>query len=305
MSKKSGARALRIWALIIFIVFFLIIGAVSAFGLKVYSDRQKDMLPELFGYNVASVGDSAMEPQISKGSAVIYAPTTESSFFYVDDILMLHEQDGHYPVKRLVAAEYTDGAFVYSLKGDADTEALSLGAADIFGKVSYSVPFLGYVIDLVSDFDGLVMLIAIPFAALLLIELILLIIAAAISKKHKANILTLPLLPDDNDENFVDVTAQYMNETPKPQSFLTEKEPEKFSSLDFNPLSGKEKEKEADPDEVESVTINTKDTFKSAPTMDKTLTMSVNGAEMAQMLLKKGQNFKIKVGEFTVNIDVE
>ncbi len=303
MSKKSKARALRIWALIIFIVFFLIIGAVSAFGLKVYSDRQKDMLPELFGYNVASVGDSSMEPQISKGSAVFYAPTGETSFFYVDDILMLHEQDGHYPVKRLVSAEYTDGAFAYSLKGDADTETLLLGTTDIFGKVSFAVPFAGYVIDFANDFDGLVMLIAIPFAALLFLELILLIIAALVSKKEKSRVLSLPVLPDDNDENFVDVTAQYMAETPKPQSFLTEKEPEKFSNLDFNPLAGKERNE--DTEEVESVTINTKDSFKPVLTTDKTLTMSVNGAEMAQMLLKKGQTFKIKVGEYTVNIEVE
>ncbi len=301
MAKKSGARALRIWALIIFIVFFIVIGAVSAFGFKVYSDCEKDTLPELFGYNVASVGDSAMEPQISKGSAVFYTPTKETTFFYVDDILMLHMQDGYYPVKRLVAADYVDGAFAYSLKGDADTEALTLTASDIFGEVSFSVPFAGYVIDLVCDFDGLVMLIAIPFSALLLIELILLIIAAVISKKQKAKVLSLPLLPDDNDENFVDVTAQFMNETPKPQSFLTEKEPEKFSNLDFNPLAGKEK----DTEEVESVTINTKDSFKPTQTFEKTLTMSVNGAEMAEMLLKKGQNFKIKVGEFTVNIEVE
>ncbi len=303
MSKKSGARALRIWALVIFIVFFIIIGAVSAFGLKVYSDRQKDMLPELFGYNVASVGDTAMEPQIAKGSAVFYTPTTESSFFYVDDILMLHEQDGYYPVKRLVSAEYVDGAFAYSLKGDADTEALTLSTTDIFGEVSFSVPYAGYVVDLVSDFDGIVMLIAIPFAVLLLVELILLIIAAVISKKRKARVLSLPILPDDTDENFVDVTAKYVSETPKPQSFLTEKEPEKFSNLDFNPLAGKEKVE--DTEEVESVTINTKDSFESVATTDKTLTMSVNGAEMAEMLLKKGQTFKIKVGEFTVNIDVE
>ena len=198
------------------------------------------------------------------------------------------------------------------------------------GKVTYNLPYMGNLLDLVRTSQGLVYLILIPCGIFLILEVILLAAAIIAGKKEKKLALALTPLPDDKDEHFVDVTAQYMGRSGvKLQSFLAEeKEPgpfqkqaeeeEKFAKLDYNPLKNRppmavrslQQEKEQAEaqaakakNSVERVTINTREAMAPAVRRDVEdggkLTMLVDGSEAAELPLAPGQNVKLKAGGYT------
>ena len=156
------------------------------------------------------------------------------------------------------------------------------------------------------------------------------------SRNGKKLALSLAPLPDDKDEHFVDVTAQYMGRSGvKLQNFLAQKQElgpfakqaedeEKFAKLDYNPLKDRppmtvrslqqEKQEAAKAqaakkqEPVERVTINTRDAVVPASKQNtgdaKRLTMLVDGSEAAELPLTPGQNFKLKAGDYTVEISI-
>lgn len=337
MSHKSASRRLKTFGLLVFLFFFLITAVLAAFSWKVWQDRAKGEIPGFFGYKVASVEDSAMEPQMTKGSGVFFKPSGKDEIYAVQDVLVLQtEKNAPLSVKRVieVASEGSD-ELLYCLKGDAEKTSVWALPEDVMGKVTYNLPYMGNLLDLVRTSQGLVYLILIPCGIFLILEIILLTAAIIAGKKEKKLALTLAPLPDDKDEHFVDVTAQYMGRSGiKLQSFLSEKkepgpfqkqaeEEEKFAKLDYNPLKNRppmavrslQQEKEQAEaqaakakDSVERVTINTREAVvpvvKQGAEDSGKLTMLVDGSEAAELPLVPGQNVKLKAGGYTVEISV-
>lgn len=338
MSHKSASRRLKTLGLIVFLFFFLITAALAAFSWKVWQDRAKGEIPGFFGYKVASVENSAMEPQMTKGSGVFFKPSGKDDIYAVQDVLVLQtEENGPLSVKRVieVASEGSD-ELLYCLKGDAEKASVWALPEEVVGKVTYNLPYMGNLLDLIRTSQGLVYLILIPCGIFLILEIILLTAAIIAGKKEKKLALALAPLPDDKDEHFVDVTAQYIGRSGvKLQNFLAEKkesgpfqkqaeEEEKFAKLDYNPLKNRpplavrslqQEKQEAskaqaaqEKDSVERVTINTRDAV--APTVKQDaedggrLTMLVDGSEAAELPLAPGQNVKIKAGGYTVEISI-
>ena len=77
MSRKSASRRLKTFGLIVFLFFFIVTAVLAAFSWKVWQDRAKGEIPGFFGYKVAAVEDSSMEPQMTKGSGVFFKPFHE------------------------------------------------------------------------------------------------------------------------------------------------------------------------------------------------------------------------------------
>lgn len=340
MSRKSASRRLKAFGLIVFLFFFIVTAVLAAFSWKVWQDRAKGEIPGFFGYKVAAVEDSSMEPQMTKGSGVFFKPFYEGDqeIFAVQDVLVLKlEENGPLSVKRVieVASEGSD-ELLYCLKGDAEKNSVWVLPEDVVGKVTYNLPYMGNLLNLIRTSQGLIYLILIPCGIFLVLEIILLTAAVIAGKKEKKLALSLAPLPDDKDEHFVDVTAQYMGRSGvKLQNFLAQKqEPgpfakqaadeEKFAKLDYNPLKDRppmtvrslqqEKQEAAkaqaakNQESVERVTINTRDAVAPAAKQNtgdaKRLTMLVDGSEAAELPLTPGQNFKLKAGDYTVEISI-
>lgn len=337
MSRKSASRRLKTFGLIVFLFFFVITAVLALFSWKVWQDRAKGEIPGLFGYKVAAVDDSSMEPQMAKGSGVFFIPSDPDNreIYRVQDVLVIQtEENGPLYVKRVIetASEGSDELF-YCLKGDAEKRSVWAMPEEVVGKVTYNLPYMGNLLNLVRTSEGLIYLILIPCGIFLILEIILLTAAVIAGKKEKKLSLAAASLPDDKDEHFVDVTAQYMGRSgAKLQGFLAEKkepgpfakqaeEKEKFAQLDYNPLKDRppmavrslqqEKQEAAKTQtaksqgSVERVTINTRNVVASAG--NKTagrLTLLVDGSEAAELPLTPGQNFKLKAGAHTVEISI-
>lgn len=334
MSQKPASRRLKTFGLIVFLFFFVVTAALAAFSWKVWRDRAEGEIPEFFGYKVAAVEDSSMEPQMARGSGVFFKPVDpdDREIYGVQDVLLLQtEVNDSLSVKRVieVASEGND-ELMYCLKGDAEKTSVWAFPEQVVGKVTYNLPYMGNLLQLVETSQGLVYLILIPCGIFLVLEIILLTAAVIAGRKEKKLAAALAPLPDDKDEHFVDVTAQYMGHSgTKLQNFLAQRrEPgpfaqqadseEKFAKLDYNPLKDRpltvrslqqEKQEAAKVQQpLERVTINTKDAV--APSAKQNtgtpgkLTMLVDGAQAAELPLVPGQSVKLKAGDCTVEIAV-
>ena len=122
--------------------------------------------PSVFGYESFIVYSGSMEPALGVGDLAVVAPTKPDQL-HVGDILTYRpvEQPSLLVTHRLVDIGLDDiGQFTFHTKGDAnnviDRVAVSPGA--VVGRVAYSIPKLGYLVDFAKRPEGRVLLIVIP-----------------------------------------------------------------------------------------------------------------------------------------------
>jgi len=128
------------------------------------------------------VQSGSMEPAIHTGSLVILRP--EESYEVGDIVTFGRDDKDHVPVThRIVEKETGDGAVTYTTKGDAneDPDPNTLRKNEVIGKVLFSLPYVGYLLDFAKTPIGFGLLIGIP--ALFVIYDEVLKIVAEVRKK--------------------------------------------------------------------------------------------------------------------------
>lgn len=104
-----------------------------------------------------------MEPAVKVGSIVIIKPVSQ---YKVGDVVTFGgKKDGEIPTThRIVSERVSDGEVVYSTKGDAneDNDPSEIRESEVIGKVLFSVPYVGYIINFARKPIGIVLIILIP-----------------------------------------------------------------------------------------------------------------------------------------------
>lgn len=109
------------------------------------------------------VQSGSMEPTIKTGSLVIIKP--ESSFKEGDIITFGKDTKTEVPTThRIIATKVESGVVIYTTKGDAneDKDTRKVKQNEIIGKVIFSVPYLGYIIDFAKQPFGFALLVGLP-----------------------------------------------------------------------------------------------------------------------------------------------
>lgn len=128
--------------------------------------------PALVGYESFVVYSGSMAPAINVGDLAVVAPTKPEQLRPGDVITYRTPQNPNLVVThRLVDVTREDqGRFSFQTKGDAnpvlDTVAVDAGA--VLGRVAYTIPKLGYLVDFSKRAEGKVLLIGIPGLLLVL-----------------------------------------------------------------------------------------------------------------------------------------
>jgi len=127
---------------------------------------QTSLIP---GYQARIVQSGSMEPAISTGALVVMH---EQDRYEVDDIITFTTSGSDIPTThRIMEDGLQQGELVYYTKGDAnndgDPEPVTLG--QILGRVLFSIPYLGYLLDFARQPLGFALLIGIP-ALLIAVE---------------------------------------------------------------------------------------------------------------------------------------
>ena len=147
------------------IFFFLLIGIVVLF--------LAPTLPFKSSVEIKIVKSGSMEPAVKTGSIVIIKST---GVYNIGDIITFGEDTPtNYPTThRIVATKDINGETFYQVKGDANEEAdpTLINKRDVIGKVIFTIPNAGYILDFARQPIGFILLIAFPAALVILNELV-------------------------------------------------------------------------------------------------------------------------------------
>lgn len=109
------------------------------------------------------VSSGSMEPAIKVGSIVIIKP--QSEYGVGDTITFGGRRKNEIPTThRIVASRVSNGEILFATKGDANesVDPAEIKESDVVGKVLFSIPFIGYIIDFARKPFGIVLIIVIP-----------------------------------------------------------------------------------------------------------------------------------------------
>lgn len=122
--------------------------------------------------SVKIVQSGSMEPEIKTGSIVIIR---KSENYQVGDVITFGSTsaDRIPTTHRIISDRVASGVVLYTTQGDANNTAdqREVREAEVIGKVLFSVPFVGYILDMARRPIGFILLIAIPAGFVLFEEL--------------------------------------------------------------------------------------------------------------------------------------
>jgi signal peptidase I len=121
-------------------------------------------------YDSFIVSSGSMEPEIRTGS-VIYTVETEASQIKINDTITFRTGNGFTTHK--VIDLRSDEEVSFKTKGVANEEPDPgwVSEEQVVGKVVFTVPFIGYILDWAGTFYGMIFLVVIPAGIILAYEL--------------------------------------------------------------------------------------------------------------------------------------
>ena len=141
--------------------YYAFVGAVIALGLLLVAS----LVPIPGNIEVKIVQSGSMEPTIRTGALTVVKPLVK---YAVGDVIMFgKDTKTEVPTThRIVADEVRSGVFYYTTKGDAneDPDPQPVRHSEVIGKVLFSIPYLGYLLDFAKKPFGFALLIGVPAA---------------------------------------------------------------------------------------------------------------------------------------------
>ena len=270
MKKHSALARVRGIA-----VFVIVMALLAAFCGWLWYNPETGRPTGLFGYEWMSMSSREMEPEIPQGSLLLLKEVPPEEL-EPGEMIVSGRENGRGGSVRRVPAEGVD----------AEGE-------DTFRQVTYVIPAAGMVWDFLLTPKGVLLVLGIPCALFLLLELAGWFLFTRRGRKEDVPPSGLPSDEEDARENFVDVTKWFTGPGSRRryQEMEPEDGPDKFADLEFNPLM----EKRASS-QLETVEIpDGKTGF---------LKLLVDGREAASLPLEGPKNTRIKSAGWRIDITI-
>lgn len=150
------------------VIYYVLIAGIVAVALMLVIS----IFPITGNYQIKIVLSGSMEPAIKVGSVAIIKPVSN---YKIGDIITFGKDDKENvpTTHRIAETHVVAGEMFFVTKGDANnnTDSSEIRERDIVGKVLFSIPFLGYMIDFAKKPIGFFLLIGIPAIAIVADEL--------------------------------------------------------------------------------------------------------------------------------------
>jgi len=187
LPMAAGKRVAKV-AGKIFSALMLMLMAVLVFFLL--QSRLAGGVPSVAGYQLYIVLSGSMSPAFETGSIVLVRPLPPSAVQVGDIITYRDAEDSDKIVThRVMAVNQTAESLSFTTRGDANDaiDPLPLLPANLIGRVSYTIPYLGLLLSLIKTDLGLLLMIIIPGLLLIASELrSLMVCTVAIEKEKRA-----------------------------------------------------------------------------------------------------------------------
>lgn len=166
--KKIGGIFVDVLIVIVFVVSVLVIIA------NVTTDKENGEQPNVFGYVINTVQSDSMSGTFEKGDLVIgKIPDENTEIIVGESIIMFEQQEGNIRFNnthRVVDSNKIGSVTFYQTQGDnrercpePDREWKSFG--DIKAVYSFSIPYMGSVLDFIKSPLGFVLILVVPMLA--------------------------------------------------------------------------------------------------------------------------------------------
>lgn len=156
------------------IILTLVVIIALIIGFFILQNKLSNDVPNILGHKLYIVLSGSMEKAIRTGSLVAVQKTEANALASGDVITFNHIDSGKIVTHRIVKIEIKDGISNFTTKGDAndmnDTEIVK--SENIIGKVKFSIPFVGSVLQFANTKNGILLFLIIPGILIFLIEVI-------------------------------------------------------------------------------------------------------------------------------------
>jgi signal peptidase len=129
------------------------------------------LFPITGNYKIKIVLSGSMEPAIHTGSIIVIKPEAP---YKIDDVITFgKDTKKDVPTThRIAEMRVEEGKYIYRTKGDANkTEDMSeVPENTVIGKVLFSIPFFGFILDFAKKPMGFLLLVVVPSFAIILDE---------------------------------------------------------------------------------------------------------------------------------------
>ncbi|MBS4031503.1 MAG: signal peptidase I [Clostridiales bacterium] len=191
-TEKISPKPTMLWSLACMlgnVVFIAILLFMSAMVFSLVKGRITGTPPSIAGYQMYIVLSGSMGPTFEAGSVVFVRPLDPIQL-EAGDIITYRGNDGSETLTtHRVMEVVSDGTLSFVTKGDANdvVDGSTVPAANIVGRVHYSVPYLGHLMAFTQTKKGLVLLVIAPGLLIILFELKnLFSLATAMEEEKKA-----------------------------------------------------------------------------------------------------------------------
>lgn len=153
------------------VVFVLVLIAMAGMVFALVQSKLTGNPPAVAGYQIYIVKGGSMSPTFEAGSLAFLKPVEAESIverdiitYWTGDTLCTH---------RVVGVNRENGQLSFTTRGDANdvNDGTPVVPGSIVGKVSYTVPYAGFLMDFAQTKKGLITLVMIPGALIIGFEL--------------------------------------------------------------------------------------------------------------------------------------
>lgn len=149
-------------------IYYVFLGAIAVIAVLLVVS----VLPITGNYKVLTVLSGSMEPAIKTGSVVVVKPSQD---YKIGDIITFGEMSKtKTPTShRIHDIKVVDGQPVYITKGDANNapDQREITGKEIIGKVLFSVPYVGFAVDVAKKPFGFMLIIIVPAVVIIYDEI--------------------------------------------------------------------------------------------------------------------------------------
>ncbi len=168
--EQSGSNYLRVAGNIVTALLLFIMVGLSFFLIQ---SRISGGSPAVAGYQMYVVLSGSMNPAFNTGSLVFVKPTEPTEIVEGDIITFSSSSDANRLTTHRVVGLNWDNGLSFITRGDANNvnDPSPVPSENVVGRVTGSVPYIGYLFGYAQTRQGLILLIFIPGLFLIIMEL--------------------------------------------------------------------------------------------------------------------------------------
>ncbi|MGM0652960.1 MAG: signal peptidase I [Bacillota bacterium] len=171
--KKKGRGIFKFFSILGNVVFVLLLLIMAILSFFLIQSRLAGGVPEIAGYQMYIVLSGSMSPEFDTGS-LAFVQDVDPDELAVGDIITYRTQaESDSLTTHRIVEVIKNGNTQFVTRGDANNvnDPNPVLDENIVGRVTGSIPYIGYVLDFVQTRQGLILLIFVPGVLIIMYEL--------------------------------------------------------------------------------------------------------------------------------------